>query len=368
MLTRRSFLRFSLAAPAWLGLCGVCASAWTDESAADEPVKRYMAAYDVPALSLCYGRGKQILFVKGYGLADRHGREPLTPESLFRIASLSKPFTSAAIFRLVESGKLRTDDRVFGSGGILKSFALHERADWLQAITVRDLLTHTSGGWSNKEHDPMFHDRERSPADFLQHTLDADPLEYAPGTHYAYSNFGYFVLGRVIEHVSGMPYGDCVQQQVLAPLGITDMRLAQKKAAANEVHYYGQGHDDPYSLPIELHDANGGWIATPSDLVHFALGVFSAEDNAGAPALLKPEILQQMTRGSAANREYACGWRVSPEGDYSHSGGFDGASSFLVHRRDGLTWAVLVNTRRTHSDMEEDLHRLSRDIAASLAA
>ena len=366
MLTRRSFLRCSLAGSAWFGLRGIYAASRADESPADRRVERYMAAYDVPGLSLCYGRGKQILLVRGYGLADRHGREPVTPQSLFRIASLSKPFTSAAIFRLVQSGKLRTEDRVFGSGGILKSFGLHGHTDWLEAITVRDLLTHTSGGWSNKEHDPMFHEKERSPADLLQHTLDSYPLEYAPGSHYAYSNFGYFVLGRVIEQVSGMPYGDYAKQQVLSPVGIADMQLAKNKAAPNEVHYYGQGHDDPYSIPIEFHDANGGWIATPSDLVHFALAVFSAEDNAGAPALLKPEILRQMTQVSAANREYACGWRVSPEGDCSHSGGFDGAASFLVHRHDGLSWAVLVNTRRTHSDMEEDLHRLSWDIAASL--
>lgn len=306
--------------------------------------------------------------MRGYGLADHHGKEPVTPQSLFRIASLSKPFTSAAVFKLVESGKLHTTDRVFGPSGILGSFALRPHKDWLQAITVRDLLTHTSGGWSNKEHDPMFHEKERSTADFLQHTLDEYPLENEPGTRYAYSNFGYFVLGRVIEQVSGTAYGADVQQQVLAPLGITDMRLGKKKAAPNEVHYYGQGRDDPYSIPIELHDANGGWIATPSDLVHFALGVFSAQDNAGAPALLKPETLRQMTQTSAANRQYACGWSISSEGDCSHSGGFDGTASFVVHRHDGLAWAVVVNTRRPHSEMEQDLHKLSWDIAASLPA
>jgi len=96
------------------------------------------------------------------------------------------------------------------------------------------------------------------------------------------------------------------------------------------------------------------------------LGVFSAEDNADAPALLKPETLRQMTQVSAENREYACGWSVSSEGDCSRSGGFDGAASFCVHRRDGLAWAVVVNTRRTHSEMEQDLDRLSWDIAASL--
>jgi hypothetical protein len=119
-------------------------------------------------------------------------------------------------------------------------------------------------------------------------------------------------------------------------------------------------------VPVELHDANGGWIASAADLVHFALGVFSANDKAGAPVLLKPETLNQMTSGSAANPRYACGWSISPNGDASHSGGFDGAASFLMHRHDGLAWAVLVDTRRAHSNMEKDLHDLSGKIAGAM--
>jgi len=308
------------------------------------------------------------VFARAYGLADRHDHRQATSQSLFRIASLSKPFTSAAIFTLVEAGSLRTGDRVFGPSGILRSFALRSHADWLQAITVEHLLTHTGGGWSNKDHDPMFHETDRGRSVFIQQTLDSYPLEAPPGTNYAYSNFGYFVLGRVIEQVSSMSYGEYVRQHVQAPLGIADMQLAGKNAVAGEVHYYGQGRDDPYAVPVELHDANGGWIATPSDLVHFALGVFSADDKAGAPALLKPETLRQMTRVSAANPEYACGWSVSRDGNCFHSGGFDGTTSFLMHRHDGLAWAVVANTRRAHSEMEKDLHKLSWQIARTLQA
>jgi D-alanyl-D-alanine carboxypeptidase len=367
MLTRRCFLRSSLAASAWLTLgFGIRVSAQADTKRIDALVRAYLAAYDVPGLSLAYGRGEHIVLAQGYGLADRHDHRPVTPQSLFRIASLSKAFTSAAIFTLVEAGRLHTSDHVFGPSGILNRYALHRHADWLQAITVEHLLTHTAGGWSNHEHDPMFHDTDREPKAFLQHTLDSDSLDTQPGTHYAYSNFGYFLLGRVIEQVSGMPYGNYVRQHVQAPLGITNMQLGRKKAVADEVHYYGQGHGDPYAVPVELHDANGGWIATPTDLVHFALGVFAADDKVGAAALLKPETLREMTRGSRANPEYACGWSVSPDGNYFHSGGFDGTASFLMHRHDGLAWAVVVNTRRAHSEMEKDLHTLSWDIARTL--
>jgi CubicO group peptidase (beta-lactamase class C family) len=367
MLTRRCFLHSSLAASAWLSLGrGICAGVPADLSRVDPLVETYIAAYDVPGLSLAYGRGQRIVFARGYGLADRHEHQAVTPQSLFRIASLSKPFTSAAIFTLVEAGKLRTGDHVFGSGGVLSGFALRSHADWLRVITIEHLLTHTAGGWSNKGRDPMFHETDRNRTRFLQETMDAVPLEAPPGTAYAYSNFGYFVLGRVIEQISGIPYGEYVQQHVQAPLGITDMQVGRKKAAAGEVHYYGEGREDPYNVPIELHDANGGWIATPSDLVDFALGVFSAEDGASAPALLKPETLRQMTRASAANPEYACGWSISPDGNRFHSGGFDGTTSFLMHRHDGLAWAMVANTRRKHSDMEKDLHKLSWDVASAL--
>jgi D-alanyl-D-alanine carboxypeptidase len=374
LITRRSFLRSSLALSVGLGFGGkLAAGTEPDAGRVDALVKSYQSAYDVPGLSLAYGTGQRILFIRAYGLADRHDQVPVTPQSLFRIASLSKPFTSAAIFTLAEAGRLHTSDHVFGPACILGSFALHKHADQLQAITVEHLLTHTAGGWSNKEHDPMFHDpgpheTDRDRAAFLQRTLDSYPLEFQPGTHYAYSNFGYFVLGRVIERISGTSYGDYVRQQVQVPLGITDMQLARKKPATGEVHYYGQGRDDPYSIPIELHDSNGGWIATAADLVRFALGVFSADDNAGAPRLLKRETLRELSHTSAANPEYACGWRVSPDGNCSHSGGFDGSASFLMHCRDGLAWAVLVNTRRPHSEMEDGLHQLSWDIASALQA
>jgi D-alanyl-D-alanine carboxypeptidase len=355
MLTRRAFICSTLAA---------AVAAKPKPTGADALVEAYMSAYDVPGLSAAYGRGEGIVFAEGYGHVDRHRQVSL--QSRFRIASLSKAFTSAAIFTLVEAGRLHTSDAVFGLNGILSGLTLRRHADWLEAITVEHLLTHTAGGWSNKENDPMFHARSRDRNTFLQQTLDSYSLDDPPGKSYAYSNFGYFLLGRVIEKVSGSPYGEYVRQHVQSPLGITDMRLGHNDPAPDEVHYYGHGRDDPYAVPVELHDANGGWIATPSDLVHFALGVFSADDQAGAPALLKPETLRQLTRASAANPGYACGWSVSPDGNYFHSGGFDGTASFLMHRHDGLAWAVVVNTRRAHSDMEKDLHKLSWDVARAL--
>lgn len=287
MPTRRQFLSSSIAASAALKIAiPARAFAEANQSRIDSLVSAYESAYDVPGLSLAYGTQGRIALARGDGLADRHSHEEVTTQSLFRIASLSKAFTSAGIFTLVDAGKLRTSDLIFGKDGILREFTLRAHADWLKAVTVEHLLTHTAGGWSNKEHDPMFREPDRGRATLIQQTLDDYPLQALPGTVYSYSNFGYFLLGRVIERISGVAYGDYVRQHVQTPLGIEDMRLGQRKTAPGEVHYYGQGREDPSTVPIELHDANGGWIATPTDLVRFASGVFSATGSQGAPALL----------------------------------------------------------------------------------
>ena len=368
MPTRRQFLQTS---SAFAALCfNLIPTAPAEESSA---ITKFMAEYDVPGLTFACAQNGEILFTQGYGLADRHHKVPVTPISLFRIASISKSITSAAIFKQIQTGKLTLATPVFGTHGVLDQYRLPPtHPDWIQAITIHHLLTHTAGGWSNHERDPMFHDTKLDKAKFLQHTLDNYPLETPPGTQYAYSNFGYFLLGRVLERTSNQPYQTCVQQNVLNPSGIDDMRLGTQHPAPSEVYYQGQGKDDPYSVPIELHDANGGWIATPTDLVKFASAVFASTDpttsnSSTRKSLFPPELVHQITQGTPANPNYACGWSIHPDGTASHSGGFDGTNSFLVHSPTSLTWAIIVNTRRPHSEMEEDLHKLSLNLAMNLA-
>ena len=363
MLTRRAFLIASALSATALPDLAQSVLDPARSQLADEVrtlVQAYMAKYQVPALSLSYGRGSRSLFTQAYGSADTKTHQPATTESLFRIASLSKPITSAAIFTLVQAGKLNLAGHVFGPDGILSGTPT--RSPLLAQITVRHLLTHTSGGWGIDGKDPMFHSHDRDGNAFLRDTLQEYPLAHSPGTAYAYSNFGYFLLGRVIERVSGQTYGDYVQQHVLHPLNITDMTLAAQTPAAEEVHYYSDGAD-PYLVPIALHDANGGWLATASDLVRFALGVFAAADHAGAPGLLTRATLAQLTQPTAANLHYACGWGVSPNGDFGHHGSFPGTTAVLVHRPDGLAWSLLTNTRLPHTAMEDGLEQLGWNIA-----
>jgi D-alanyl-D-alanine carboxypeptidase len=374
-LTRRSFLGAGVVLPA-VPACGWrsahAAPARTTDSRQEERIRalvaEYMKAFNVPGLSLAYGRGADLLLVRAFGLADRETGEAVRVESLFRIASVSKSITSAAIFSLVEQGALRTTDRVFASGGILRAYAdSPQRADWVRAITIHHLLTHTSGGWPNDESDPMFGNRDLDARKLIAHTLATRPPQYPPGEHYEYSNFGYCILGRVIEIATGMPYDRYVQSRILDPVGITDMRIATKEAAAREVHYYRTSADDPYALPITRMDSHGGWIATPTDLVRYATALFSAVDRRGAKPLLSSVSLATISTGTSANPKYGCGWNLNDSGNAWHTGHLPGSEALLVHAKDGVTWAVVLNTRdKRNPAMTSALDRLMWQIRETI--
>jgi CubicO group peptidase (beta-lactamase class C family) len=274
--------------------------------------------------------------------------------NLFRIASVSKPITSAAAFSLIEKGDLRTEDTIFGERGLLGTrYGRQPYGQGIEQITIDHLLTHTSGGW-DLWNDPMFFNPQMDQAELISWALNTVPLKNPPGKVFAYSNFGYCLLGRVLEKITGQPYSDFVQTSILQPCGITDMRIAGntlKDRAPGEVTYYGQyvepGHnDDPYAINVTRMDSHGGWIATPADLVRFASHVdgFDASRN-----ILKPETIRRMTTASDVNPRYARGWNVNAKGHWWHGGDLGGTTAILVRTSSRFCWAALTNTRREPS-------------------
>ena len=280
------------------------------------------------------------------------------------------------VLQLVERGELSLEDNPFeliGFGGSLGGDGCDER---LQEVTVRQHLSHR-GGWDRSvSYDPMFQTlrikRELglsaapSARDIIRFML-SEPLDFDPGEGYAYSNFGYCVLGRVIEAVTEEPYEEAVRARVLAPLGIEGMRIGRslpEDRAPGEVVYYDQkgrsreavkavGRSVPigYSHDQEVMDAHGAWIASAEDLARFA-GAFS--DPASCP-LLSEESVQTMWAPQEEQPGavwYGLGWLVR---DVSggrrnawHNGLLTGGTSTLmVRRHDGLSWAVLFNTDRS---------------------
>ena len=171
---------------------------------------RESAKSELPGVAVLVARDGRILFQGGYGLADVEGKTPITPETKFRIGSVTKQFTAAAILRLAEEGKLALTD------SLAKYFPELPNA---QKITLRHLLTHTSGlhGYTEK---PGFHagvTKPITPANLIA-SLRADPPDFPPGTNFRYSNSGYFVLGEIVAKVSGQSLADYLRIAFFEPL------------------------------------------------------------------------------------------------------------------------------------------------------
>jgi len=195
-------------------------------------------------------------------------------------------------------------------------------------------------------------------------TLENRPLEHRPGASYAYSNFGYCILGRVLEKISGKPYEEFVRSNVLSRCGNEGMRLAGNtlaERAEKEVVYYVQKGEDPYGMNVRRMDSHGGWIATPTEVVEFATHVdgLNLETN-----ILKPETIKQMTTPSAANPGYASGWQINRVPNWWHTGNLPGAVSLLVRTASGLCWAACCNTRAPGIDLDALMWKMVQAVPA----
>ncbi len=395
--TRRAFLalaaasaagfviRSQAAAPRDDGPLPITGAANPDLDPFDKLMTSFVREHAVPGASLAVMRHGKLVYARGFGYADVENRAPVQPASLFRIASVSKPLTSAAVMQLVENEKLRLDVRVVDHMKLAPALAPGAKLDprWPH-ITVLQCLRHT-GGWDrDKSFDPIGRpwdiakalgtEPPVTPAQIVRYMM-GHPLDFDPGHRYAYSNLGYLVLGRIIEAVTGQKYEAYVRRHVLAPLGITAPRLGRallEHRSEGEVHYYDPKHRMGPALyppkrgqqvPIQYgaenfegFEAHGGWIASAVDLVKFACAF---DDPAKCPVLDARTIGQMWARppglaghdadGKPTAAYYGCGWSIRPVGSTGksntwHTGYIAGSESLLVRRWDGLNWAVLFNT------------------------
>jgi CubicO group peptidase (beta-lactamase class C family) len=295
-------------------------------------------------------RDGEMVFEQAFGWADQAAGEKLTPAHRFRIASISKPFTSVTLFRLIEGGHLKLDDLVFGPRGILGTdYGKPPYRPHIADLRIVHLMTHTGGGWTNDDHDPMFQHPEMNHAELIRWTLATQPLLHASGEEYAYSNFGYCILGRVIEKLTGQPYDRHVRESVLSRCGISEMQIAGNTLAdraAREVVYYqpllSGRNTAPYDMNVRRMDSHGGWMATAADLVRFALHVDGRSVDRN---ILSRESIREMTQGTQANPSYAKGWAINKVPNWWHGGSLPGTATLMVRTESGFCWSVLANTR-----------------------
>jgi len=332
----------------------------------DALLAEFAETFQVPGMSLAMSQHGQMVLQHCWGWADREKQEALRTDHRLRIASLSKPITSLTIFRLIEQGRITLQTCPFAEPKLLRPLLLkaglsQERQQELTGLTVQHLLEHVAGGWGNKKQDPMFDSRaiQKNHAELIVWTLQNVPLQHPPGSHYQYSNFGYCLLGRVIEQITGKNYELAVQELVCRPAGVPQMCLAAeqlRQQQENECRYYGQ-QEDPYHAVMRVRrmDAHGGWLATPSELVKLLCRFDLFPD---PPDLLSRNSLKTMTQPCPVHSGYAKGWSVNAAGNWWHMGSFNGASGVWVRTADGWCWALLVNTRSRAEHYLSELDQL----------
>ena len=345
----------------------------------DRVINQLMSKWSVPGGSLAVSKDGRLVLAKAYGIADRERNLPVQPESLFRIASVSKTITAVAVLKLVEEGKLDLEAKAFKLLDNLKPVSGKTVDPRIYNITIRQLLQH-SGGWNpDQSFDPMFRPTKAAlevgatqPAtsETIIRYMLGQPLDFDPGSQFAYSNFGYCVLGRIIEKVTGQSYYDYVMDKILRPAGATSMRLGrslENERYDGEVHYYDYEGAPmalsvfpgslivpwPYGgFDIEAMDAHGGWVATATDLLRFVTALDGGK-------LIKSDTLTTMVSHPTAplwqgsSYYYGMGWLVRPSGNTAnwwHTGSLPGTYSIVVRTFNGFAWAALFNTRPKDAD------------------
>lgn len=353
----------------------------------DEIVSNYLVEHSAPGASVAITHKGRLVYARGFGYADVGAREPVQPDSLFRIASISKPVTAVAIMQLVDQGRLDLQTPVYDILDEYEPYLKNEAKfdERNRQITIEHLLQHR-GGWDrDRSFDAMFKPipfaenlgvaPPAGPDEVIRNMLGL-PLDFDPGHRFAYSNYGYCLLGRVIEKITGQSYAEYVKQHVLAPCGVTRMEIGATRLPgrrSGEVRYYdtnittsvfaadlNQRVSAPYgAFYLEAMDAHGAWIASAIDLVRFAS---TLDDPDHCPLLSKDAIDTMLARpaglaghdaeGKPKSVAYASGWQIVYDGNgnpryVQHGGSLAGTNTKLVHRADGINVAVLFNARQT---------------------
>ena len=357
----------------------------------EQSVRNMMQTYGIPGGAVALVRDGKLIYARGFGYADLENKTPVQPDALFRIASVSKPITSAAIMKLVEQGKLKLDDRVAPLiADLTPAPGATVDPRWEQ-ITIRHLLDHT-GGWNRDKPNGGFDPMGRSwiaaaavnapapaSAETIIRYMKGMPFDFNPGERHVYSNFGYAILGRVIERLSGMRYEDYVRAHVLLPVGAKRTRSGKSHmsdAFADEVKYYlpGLGVNAPMvpsvfpgegAVPLnyggfylEAMDASGAWVSSTIDLLRF---VNAVDGRPSPPDILSPQTVAAMTSNGAplcadGTCYYAGGWMIRPVqsgATWWHGGDLAGTKAFLVRSYYNVSWAALFNAGAPNSLVNE---------------
>lgn len=327
--------------------------------AADSMASAVLARGRVAGMSIAVTRGRDTLVMKGYGMADLEQDVRATPQTVFRIGSVTKQFTSVAVMQLVQQGKLSLDDEITK---YVPDAPTHGRR-----ILVRHLLNHTSGIPSYTDVGDSFGRVMRLdlPHDSLLATIRDDSLQFEPGSHFYYNNTGYFLLGMIIERVTGTSYGKYVKDVLFAPNGLgstvycANTPIIKHRAPGYQPGPAGLVNADYISMDLPF--AAGSLCSTVGDLVAWTRLLHGGK-LVSASSFASMTTPVKLTSGRPMH--YGFGLSIDSLGTHRrihHGGGINGFISELAYYPDdSLTVVVLSNTAPAPSDqVAENLARVA---------
>jgi CubicO group peptidase (beta-lactamase class C family) len=344
---------------------------YTDMQTIDSIIEKYMNDNDIPTLAFALTKDERLVFAKAWGYRDAQHTVLADPTNLFRIASMSKPITATAIMKIIEQD--RTGNRTLET----EIFSEHVFGDKYPVlnppssqITVKNLLEHHAGGWFKPpdEPKPMVQVPHYNHDQLISYVFNRSGLSRItdwelspPDTEYIYSNFGYCLLGRVIEVWTGQPYEDWVKKNILEKAGIYNMKIQPSinctaVGCDNPAPAKGVEYSQSYRRNIQRMDSHGGWLASPIDVVRFLVHVD------GQPLkqdILSPATLNTMFSPSTTEGFYGKGWRI--DGAFMGVKGYHGGSLSSIAKSG-------MGMQTKHANPADPLHGFSWAMAANKKA
>jgi CubicO group peptidase (beta-lactamase class C family) len=323
---------------------------------ADSVASAHLAAHVTPGLSIAVAKDGQIIFARGYGTADPKLGVAAGAETVYGIGSLTKQFTAAMVMRLVDAGKLALDDPITR---YLPDYPVQGHV-----VTVRHLLNHTSG-IRDYATNPQWFARDRSYREMVDE-FGKQRFESSPGEKHRYNNMGYYLLGEIISRVTGAPYEDYAERELLQPLGLRHTRYCDGQAAVQNQAKGYQGKDGKFVeapvLSMRTFGAAGALCSTAGDLVRWV-------DLLRSGKVVSPASLRLMTTPTVLSTgdtvPYGYGFFVDDRGGrrkIHHGGSRPGFGAYLAHYpQDNVSIAVLMNAgiqKEKGGAMEQALARV----------
>lgn len=309
----------------------------------DDYVKAEMQRQHIPGISIVVIKDGKVIKVEGYGLANVELNVPARPETVYKIGSVSKQLIATGIMLLIEEGKLSLDDKI--------SKFLEGTPDTWKEITVRHLLTHTSGIVREAPgFDPL---KIQNDADVIK-TAYALPMRFAPGEKWEYCNVGYFSLAEIIRKVSGKTWGDFLNERLFKPLEMNATRTTtMTETVQNRANGYvwRNGKLDNAGIYFALRPS-GAFLSTVLDLAKLDAALYTDK-------ILKQSTLSQMLMpvklNSGATHPYGFGWELSSVAGHKlvhHGGSLPGfRAQFSRFVDDKLSVVVLTNGENANPNL-----------------